>query len=176
MSKAILHSSKLLTNIMQKSRFWQRHAQTELNDRQCKVINRLLEAGPEQFAGGLTNRKYAGIAHVSRATAQRELADLVRKEILQVNPGGGKCQLRSGLGSCPRRPITTKRTDRDKTMTDAKPDRNDRWRERADQPFTVDPWLLAVAPLLPTSGRVSRHERRPQKIPLLFCKPMRLFR
>ena len=38
-------------------------------------------------------------------------------------------------------------------MTDSKPDWNDRWRERADQPFTVDPWLLAVAPLLPHSGR-----------------------
>jgi Fic family protein len=90
MSQAMLHSSDLLTNILQKSRFWQRHAQTELNDRQCKVINRLLDAGPEQFAGGLTNRKYTGIAHVSRATAQRELADLVRKEILQVNSGGGR--------------------------------------------------------------------------------------
>ena len=33
-----------------------------------------------------------------------------------------------------------------------KPDWNDRWRERADQPFPVDPWLLACAPLLPISG------------------------
>lgn len=90
MSKAISHSRDLLANILQKSRFWQSHAQTKLNERQCKVINRLLDAGPEQFEGGLTNRKYAGIAHVSRATAQRELADLVRKEILQVNSGGGR--------------------------------------------------------------------------------------
>lgn len=90
MSKAISHSRDLLANILQKSRFWQSHAQTKLNERQCKVINRLLDAGPEHFEGGLTNRKYAGIAHVSRATAQRELADLVRKEILQVNSGGGR--------------------------------------------------------------------------------------
>jgi SAM-dependent methyltransferase len=34
-----------------------------------------------------------------------------------------------------------------------KPDWNDRWRERADEPLTVDPWLLAMAPLLPASGR-----------------------
>ena len=40
------------------------------------------------FEGGLTNRKYAGIAHVSRATAQRELADLVKKGILRPNPAG----------------------------------------------------------------------------------------
>jgi aspartate carbamoyltransferase catalytic subunit len=40
--------------------------------------------------GGLTNRKYAGMVHVSKATAQRELADLVKKGILHTNPGGGR--------------------------------------------------------------------------------------
>ena len=34
-----------------------------------------------------------------------------------------------------------------------KPDWNDRWREKAGQPLTVDPWFLAIAPLLPNSGR-----------------------
>jgi Fic family protein len=31
-----------------------------------------------------------GIAHTSRATAQRELADLVKKDILIKRPGGGR--------------------------------------------------------------------------------------
>jgi Fic family protein len=61
-----------------------------LNDRQRKAINRLLDAGPGGFEGGMTNRKYAGITNVSRATAQRELADLVSKGILRPNPGGGR--------------------------------------------------------------------------------------
>jgi Fic family protein len=90
MSRAILRSNDLLTNVMQKSRFWHRHAQTELNDRQRKVLNRLLDAGPDGFEGGMTNRKYAGIAHVSRATAQRELADLIEKGVLRTNSGGGR--------------------------------------------------------------------------------------
>jgi Fic family protein len=90
MSRAILRSNDLLVNVMQKSRFWQHHAQTELNDRQRKIVNRLLDAGPGGFEGGLTNRKYAGIAHISRATAQRELADLVRKGVLRTNPAGGR--------------------------------------------------------------------------------------
>ncbi|MFK5926790.1 MAG: Fic family protein [Desulfuromusa sp.] len=89
-SRAILHSNDLLTNVMQKSRFWSCHTQTELNERQRKVLNRLLDAGPDGFEGGMTNRKYAGIAHVSRATAQRELADLVEKCVLRPNPGGGR--------------------------------------------------------------------------------------
>jgi len=90
MSRAILNSNRLLSNVMQKTRFWKRHAQTDLNYRQRKVLNRLLDAGPGGFEGGLTNRKYAGITHVSRATAQRELADLVKKGVLCPNPGGGR--------------------------------------------------------------------------------------
>ena len=90
MSRAILSSNRLLSNVMQKARFWQRHAQTDLNDRQRKALNRLLDAGPGGFEGGLTNRKYAGMTHISRATTQRELADLVKKGILLQNPGGGR--------------------------------------------------------------------------------------
>ncbi len=90
MSRAILRSNELLYNIMQKARFWKHHAQTELNDRQRKAINSLLEAGPGGFVGGMTNRKYAGMTHISRATAQRELADLVGKGILRPNPGEGR--------------------------------------------------------------------------------------
>jgi Fic family protein len=91
MSKAILSSEQLLSNVMRKARFWQRFAQTGLKERQSKAVNRLLEAGPGGFeGGGLTNRKYAGMGHVSKATAQRELADLVQKGILRPNPGGGR--------------------------------------------------------------------------------------
>lgn len=90
MSRSILRSNELLSNVMQKKRFWQRFAQVGLNHRQCKVVNRLLDAGPSGFEGGMTNRKYAGLTHTSRATAQRELADLVGKGILRPNPGGGR--------------------------------------------------------------------------------------
>lgn len=88
--RAIVRSDRLLSSVMQKADFWKHHAQTGLNPRQRKALNRLLDAGPGGFEGGLTNRKYAGIAHVSRATAQRELADLVKKGILRPNPGGGR--------------------------------------------------------------------------------------
>jgi Fic family protein len=89
-SRAILRSNELLSNIMQTVQFWKQHVQTELNDRQRKAINSLVDAGPGGFEGGITNRKYAGMTHTSRATAQRELADLVSKGILRPNPGGGR--------------------------------------------------------------------------------------
>ena len=90
MTRALLRSELLLKNILQKARFWKRHAQTELNQRQMKVVNLILEKGPGGFEGGMKNQKYAGIAHTSRATAQRELADLVKKEVFVKNPGGGR--------------------------------------------------------------------------------------
>ncbi len=90
MSRAIIGSNRLLSSVMQKARFWKHHSQLNLNHRQRKAINRLLDAGPGGFEGRLTNRKYAGMNHVSRATTQRELADLVKKGILRPNPGGGR--------------------------------------------------------------------------------------
>ncbi len=90
MSRSILSSNKLLSNVMLKARFWKHYAQAKLKERQSKIINRLLDVGPGGFEGGLTNRKYAGMTHVSRATAQRELADLVKKGVIRPNPGGGR--------------------------------------------------------------------------------------
>lgn len=90
MTRAIGRSEELLSIVLEKHRFWQHNAGKALSGRQQKVINRLLDAGSEGFEGGMTNRKYAGIAHVSRATAQRELADLLGKGLLRLNPGGGR--------------------------------------------------------------------------------------
>lgn len=94
MDRAIMSTNHLLETIMTKARFWNEFAQTRLHERQIKAINRLLDAGDDAgddgFEGGLKNKKYMGIAHTSRATAQRELADLVKKSILIKRPGGGR--------------------------------------------------------------------------------------
>ena len=61
-----------------------------LNDRQRKVINKLLDAGRDGFEGGLTTRKYVSMAKVSRATGFREISDMVKKGILLQNQGRGR--------------------------------------------------------------------------------------
>lgn len=48
-----------------------------MNGRQEKVIARLFREGPEGFKGGLSAEKYISIANTSRATATRDLQDLV---------------------------------------------------------------------------------------------------
>lgn len=50
-----------------------------LNDRQIKVLLRMLREGPEGFEGGLSAGNYVSIAGTSPATATRDLADLVDK-------------------------------------------------------------------------------------------------
>jgi len=81
-------SAHTVERVLQKARFWIRHGQAPLNARQRKALNTLLDAGPGGFLGGLTNRKYAHLTHVSPATAQRDLAELAERGILRTHGAG----------------------------------------------------------------------------------------
>lgn len=87
---AIENSQGIIINVFNKAEFWKKHSQAELNARQRKVITKLLDAGPQGFTGGLTTRKYVSMAKVSRATAFREINDLLKKGILRHITGKGR--------------------------------------------------------------------------------------
>jgi Fic family protein len=87
---SIKHSHDIIGNVFMRAEFWNKYAQIELNERQKKVLNYLLEVGPGNFTGGLTTRKYVSIAKVSRATAFREIADMLNKKVLHQLPGKGR--------------------------------------------------------------------------------------
>lgn len=89
-SRAIQRSEGLLSVVLDKAAFWKMHAHVPLSERQRKVVNRLLDAGEGGFEGGLTTRKYASLADVSRATAFRELDQLLELGIIKQNPGKGR--------------------------------------------------------------------------------------
>jgi len=82
-ARAIERSEDILNGVFSKSEFWRVHAQERLTDRQKKVINRLLDEGPEGFEGGMTTQKYASMTHCSRATAFRELDQLTELGIMR---------------------------------------------------------------------------------------------
>ena len=84
--RAVGRSDKIIGHVLAKADFWQHHTQTVMNERQRKVVNRLLDAGEGGFVGGLTTRKYVSMAKVSRATAFREISDLLEKGIFRQNP------------------------------------------------------------------------------------------
>jgi Fic family protein len=80
---AAIHASESLADtVLQKARFWMRHANDELNERQRKALDRMLNGEPSGCIGGMTNKKYASLTKSSPATAQRDLASLVEKRCL----------------------------------------------------------------------------------------------
>lgn len=64
-----------------KARFCERF-RGQLNDRQAKALARLFREGPDGFKGGLSAENYIAITQSSRATATRDLQDLVQKGAL----------------------------------------------------------------------------------------------
>jgi Fic family protein len=82
-------TSALIDESIVRARFWSDHRNIELNERQRKTLNKLLEAGPGKFAGGLTLRKYASMTSASRATAWRDINELINARIL-VSGGIGR--------------------------------------------------------------------------------------
>jgi len=89
-TRAVERAERLIADVLTKATFWQRHSQVDLNARQRKVLNRLLDAGKGGFQGGLTTRKYVAMAKVSRATAFREISELLEKGLLTQNPALGR--------------------------------------------------------------------------------------
>jgi Fic family protein len=88
--KAIEKSKLILQIVLEKADFWRKHQQVTLSDRQKKVVNKLLDVGRGNFKGGLTTRKYAAIAKVSKATAFREISYLVQQGLITANEGRGR--------------------------------------------------------------------------------------
>lgn len=89
-NQALGEGLKRIDRVVGLSRFWHQHSQTVLSERQVKVLNRLLDSLGEEFESGINARKYQSIADVSKATATRDLADLVSKHCLIQLPGGGR--------------------------------------------------------------------------------------
>jgi Fic family protein len=88
LAAAIRSSEALVDAVLTKTRFWSRHPRMQLNERQLKALGRMLDALPQGFVGGMTNKKYAHLARTSPATAQRDLADLVSKGYLVLLGSG----------------------------------------------------------------------------------------
>jgi Fic family protein len=67
--------------LMAKARFYERR-RGQLNERQEKVVARMFREGIDGFRGGLSAENYVTISKASRATATRDLQDLVEKGAL----------------------------------------------------------------------------------------------
>ncbi|MCR9224645.1 MAG: Fic family protein [Hyphomonas sp.] len=79
-------AEKTLASILAKAAFWERLKGEVINERQQRVLNKLLDG----FQGKLTSSKWAQLTKISPDTALRDITDLVHRGILQKDAGGGR--------------------------------------------------------------------------------------
>ena len=84
--RAIESSHSTLEKVLVKALFWQRLAGVALNERQVKLLNRMLDG----FEGKLTSSKWAAIAKCSPDTALRDITQLMALGVLQKSNGAGR--------------------------------------------------------------------------------------
>ena len=90
-NSAINISLEQIEIITQKTKFWDRAREYTLNERQRKVIHKILNIGTENFEGGLSTKKYAKIVNTSIPTAKRDITLLIKYGLLeQVEGSGGR--------------------------------------------------------------------------------------
>jgi Fic family protein len=83
---ALKETVNVLNRILLKANFWNKNSKTIINERQKKVLNKLLDG----FEGKLTSVKWAKIAKCSKDTAIRDINDLINKGVLQKESAGGR--------------------------------------------------------------------------------------
>lgn len=84
--KALKSTDTVLTKVLFKADFWQKYIHITINDRQKKLLNKLMEG----FEGKLTSSKWAKVAKCSKDSAIRDINDLIEKGILQKEAAGGR--------------------------------------------------------------------------------------
>ena len=88
--RSIEHSLSIVEGSVFRNLFYLKLSSKNLNERQMKVINKLLENYPKEFKGGLTNKKYVSMTKVSPETAKRDIKKLMDHNILIRNEAKGR--------------------------------------------------------------------------------------
>lgn len=76
------YTQRLIDFLIEKTKLYDR-LRGQLNPRQEKMLARMFREGVEGFTGGLSAENYLKITDTSRATATRDLQDLVEKGVLR---------------------------------------------------------------------------------------------
>ncbi len=84
--RAVDQAHHTLDDVLTKTRFWQRWATTPMNERQVKLLGRLLDG----FEGKLTSSKWAIIAKCSPDTALRDINELLSLGVLRKSDAAGR--------------------------------------------------------------------------------------
>ncbi len=86
LDRTLDEADRTLGAVLRKAELWQRINRSPVNERQQRVVNRMLD----DFEGHLTTSKYAKLAKCSGDTALRDIRDLLERGVLTRNPGAGR--------------------------------------------------------------------------------------
>lgn len=86
LESAITRASQTIGRTLEKAAYWNRFRNTDLNERQRKVVNRLWDG----FEGKLTSSKWAKMCSCSQDTALRDINDLIAKGMLRHSNESGR--------------------------------------------------------------------------------------
>ena len=75
--------------VLDKTRFYDAY-QDQMNERQKKMVARIYAEGIDGFKGGINTREYCRLTKCSRATAFRDLDDMLKRGMLVKRPGLGR--------------------------------------------------------------------------------------
>lgn len=89
-SHSIESSMEIIKGDLMAQRFYTNISKIALNERQLKVLEKMVQKLPENFTGGLTNKKYSAITKVSLATVKRDLKEMADLGILIIGEERGR--------------------------------------------------------------------------------------
>lgn len=78
---ALIHTEKMVSTVLQKAAFWDKHRLVSMNERQIKMVNLLWDG----FNGKVTSSKWGKITKCSADTALRDIQDLIAKKCTAEN-------------------------------------------------------------------------------------------
>ncbi len=86
LQEAMKASEDTLQSVVNKMHFWEQNTHVEMNARQRKILNLLLDG----FEGNMNTSRWSRICSCSRDTALKDATDLVAKGILRKSESGGR--------------------------------------------------------------------------------------
>jgi Fic family protein len=86
LTRALDAAATKVAGVLSRTRFWQTHADKDLNERQRAVLARMLMG----WEGKMTNKKWQKLTNATPKTAQRDLAELVSMAIFEPDTASGR--------------------------------------------------------------------------------------
>ena len=84
---ALTDTKNKLGYITDKTKFWDKYKDSNLNARQTKVLNKILDIGVDNFKGDLSKKNYMIIADATPSTASRDINELLDLECIKQIDG-----------------------------------------------------------------------------------------